>query len=188
MSNYNVIFEGNISSRYKIQDVKRNLAALFKIDEKKVDILFAKPQVVLKKGLDHNSAQKYRNALLKTGAICNVKADAGPSGAQPVERATPQDATAQALKQTAPPPVVSQSSNYLTEDTAILKVEPAVETSSEKTPIKGIGDIIAGVVLIGIGFTFGGSVFLGNPDLLDYFFDGLGIFWIGLGIYKMVRN
>ena len=52
---------------------------------------------------------------------------------------------------------------------------------------KGIKDIIAGVVLIGIGLVFGGSIFLGNPSTLDYFFDGLGLLWIGLGIYKMVR-
>ena len=188
MSNYNIIFEGNISSGYKIQDVKRNLAALLKIDEKKVDILFAKPRVVLKRGLDHDSAQKYRNALLKAGAICMVKADAGRTSARPMERAVPPDVSAQALKQTVPGPVVSRSSNKFTEDAANLKVEPAVETSSEKTPIKGLGDIIAGVVIIGIGLTFGGSVFLGNPGLLDYFFDGLGIFWIGLGIYKMVRK
>jgi len=188
MSNYNIIFEGNISSGYKIQDVKRNLAALFKIDEKKVDILFAKPQVVLKKGLDHDSAQKYRNALLKTGAICNVKADAGLTGVQPVERAVPPDATAQALKQAVPPAIPNQSSLPVSEDTAHFKSEQAVETSSQNSPRKGFGDIITGIVIIGIGFTYGGSVFLGNPGPLDYFFDGLGVFWIGRGIYKLVRN
>ena len=40
MSNFNVIFEGIISNGYKVEDVKRNLAALFKIDGKKVDLLF----------------------------------------------------------------------------------------------------------------------------------------------------
>ena len=188
MNNYDVIFEGNISSGFKIQDVKKNLAALFKIDEKKVDTLFAKSQVVLKKGLDHDSALKYRKALLKTGAICNVKAVAGRSGAHPVERAVPPDAAAQALKQTVPPPIASQTPISLTEDTANLEAGSSAEASVEKTPLKGIGDIIAGVVLIAIGFTFGGSVFLGNPGLLDYFFDGLGIFWIGRGIFKMVRK
>ena len=188
MSNYNIIFEGNISSGYKIQDVKKNLAALLKIDEKKVDILFAKPRVILKKGLDQESAQKYRKALLKAGAICNVKADVRPASAQPMERAVPPEGTAQALRQTVPSPIVDQSSNKFTQNAVNSKVEPAAETSSEKTPIQGIGDIIAGVVIIGIGFMFGGSVFLGNPDLLDYFFDGLGIFWIGRGIYKMVRK
>jgi hypothetical protein len=51
---------------------------------------------------------------------------------------------------------------------------------------RGIGDIIAGVVLIGIGLVWGGSIFLGTADALDVFFDGLGIFWIVKGIYKMM--
>ena len=70
MTNYNVVFEGAISNGYKIEDVKRNLATLFKIDETKADRLFAKQKVVLKKGLDYDSALKYRQAILKTGAVC----------------------------------------------------------------------------------------------------------------------
>jgi hypothetical protein len=65
--------------------------------------------------------------------------------------------------------------------------DQATETQPEKKSGSGVGDIIAGVVLIGIGFLFGGSVFLGNPGLLDYLFDGLGLFWIGKGIYRLVR-
>ena len=48
-------------------------------------------------------------------------------------------------------------------------------------------DIIAGVVLIGIGFAFGGSVFLGDFSLTSILFDGLGTFWIvkgAIGLYK----
>ena len=41
-------------------------------------------------------------------------------------------------------------------------------------------------VLIGIGLVWGGSIFLGTADALDIFFDGLGIFWIVKGIYKMI--
>jgi hypothetical protein len=36
MSNFNVIFEGTISNGYKVEDVKKNLAALLKIDGKKI--------------------------------------------------------------------------------------------------------------------------------------------------------
>ncbi len=50
----------------------------------------------------------------------------------------------------------------------------------------GIGDIIGGGILIGIGLMFGGSVFTGNPGMLDWLFDGLGMFWIGRGVYRMV--
>ena len=188
MSNYNVIFEGTISTGCKVEDVKRNLAALFKIDEKKVDLLFNKPQVVLKKGLDYDSALQYCEAILKTGAVCNVKDAVSPTMPPPVEEATPPTPTVQALQQTVPPAIPAQSSVCTTEETANINSAESDKKSSENKSIKGVGDIIAGVVMIGIGFTFGGSVFLGNPGPLDYFFDGLGIFWIGLGIYKMVRG
>ncbi len=48
--------------------------------------------------------------------------------------------------------------------------------------------IIAGVVLIGIGFAIGDSIFLGNFGILSLFFDGLGFFWIGKGIYQLWRQ
>ena len=49
-------------------------------------------------------------------------------------------------------------------------------------------NIIAGAVLIGIGLAFGGSVFTGDFSLSSWFFDGLGTFWIGLGLFKIYRN
>ena len=48
--------------------------------------------------------------------------------------------------------------------------------------------IIAGVVLIGIGFAMGGSVFKGDFDLWNIFFDGLGLFWIVNGTVQIYRN
>ena len=188
MSNYNVIFDGTISTGSKIEDVKRKLAALFKIDEKKVDLLFNKPQVVLKKGLDYDSALKYRKVILKTGAVCNVKDEVSPVIRPPVEEATPPNPTVQAMQQTAPPAISTQSSISAIEETANLNSGQSDEILSEKKSIKGVGDLISGVVIIAIGFTFGGSVFLGNPGPLDYFFDGLGVIWIGRGIFKMVRG
>ena len=45
--------------------------------------------------------------------------------------------------------------------------------------------IIAGIVLIGIGFATGDSVFLGNFDVLSIFWDGLGLFWLGKGALNL---
>ena len=46
-------------------------------------------------------------------------------------------------------------------------------------------DIITGVVLIGIGFAMGSSLFMGDITLLNIFFDGLGMFFIGKGLFGM---
>ncbi len=48
--------------------------------------------------------------------------------------------------------------------------------------------IIAGIVLIGLGFALGDSIFLGNFGFMSLFFDGLGLFWIGQGALKLWRE
>ncbi|MHC4548589.1 MAG: hypothetical protein ACYTEZ_07410 [Planctomycetota bacterium] len=50
----------------------------------------------------------------------------------------------------------------------------------------GIRDVIGGLVLIGIGFAYGGSVFTGNADVIDWAFDILGSFWVLKGIYLLI--
>ena len=186
MGSYNVVFEGAISDGYKIADVKRNLAALFKIDERRADILFTKPKVVLKKGIDFDSAQKYRQAILKTGAICNVREAVAASNPLPTQAAAPSSPADQALQQQVPSPAPGQSAARTTETTAEVDLGEYDQNFSEGKSTSWLGDILGGLVLIGIGFTFGGSVFLGNPGPLDYFFDCLGIFWLARGLYKMV--
>jgi hypothetical protein len=187
MSRYNLIFQGSIADGYRPDQVKRNLAKLLKADENKVESLFTKGSVVLKKDLNHESAVKYRDALLKAGAVCNIKSAAGSGGALPVETAAPPSAAAQALAQSAPPPLPDQTYDKDLTDTRDARVEKTDTEVSQNNKNGAVKDILAGGVLIGIGFLFGGSVFLGNPGILDYFFDGLGVFWIAKGIYRMIR-
>jgi predicted phage tail protein len=51
-----------------------------------------------------------------------------------------------------------------------------------------VRDIITGAVLIGIGFAFGGSVFLGDFSTLNIIFDGLGVFFIVKGVIKLLKS
>ena len=174
MKQFNVVFGGAVSGGHEVQDVKKNLATLFKADPQKIDQLFEAPQVVLKRNVDYEQAKKYQSALQRVGAVCDVQE-------------VIQDMDQQAAAPSAPPPIQPQSGVHMVGGEVQGVHEPATETQTEKKSGSGVGDIIAGVVLIGIGFLFGGSVFLGNPGLLDYLFDGLGLFWIGKGIYRLVR-
>jgi len=61
-------------------------------------------------------------------------------------------------------------------------------TMAELRKRQGVRDLAAGALLIGIGFLFGGSVFLGNPTILDWVFDGLGTFWVAKGIYFLATS
>lgn len=49
-------------------------------------------------------------------------------------------------------------------------------------------NILAGVVLICIGLFGGDSIFRGEFTVLSVIFDGLGLFWIGKGIYGLTRR
>ena len=49
-------------------------------------------------------------------------------------------------------------------------------------------DILAGVVLIAIGFVFGGSIFLGDYSVTSWIFDGLGIVFIVMGLIKLYKH
>ena len=96
-------------------------------------------------------------------------------------------ALCQAVALSGPPPIPQQSEVHMVGGENQTAHDREIPEQVETKSGSGVWDIIAGVVLIGIGFLFGGSVFLGNPGLLDWVFDGLGVFWIGKGIYRLVR-
>lgn len=173
MKQFNVVFGGAVSGGHKVEEVKENLASLFNADEKKINQLFETPHMVLKRNIDYEQAMKYQTAVQRAGAICEVEEVIQDVGQQ----AAP----------SGPPPIPQPSGVHMVGGEIQSAHEPEIKEQAETKSGSGVGDIIAGVVLIGIGFLFGGSVFLGNPGLLDWVFDGLGVFWIAKGIYRLVR-
>ncbi len=71
-NSFAVVFNGKLVEGAEIDQVKRNVAALFKVDVAKVERLFSGATVAIKKGVDEQTATKYRAALHKAGAICRV--------------------------------------------------------------------------------------------------------------------
>ena len=193
MSNYQLVFDGTISDGYQVEDVKKNLATLLKANASQIERLFTKPEVVLKKGMDYDSALTYQKALQKAGTVCKVINTSQDEGMLPVEQAAPVKTTDQFIVEPSPPPIPNTVNapntgiGQVALSPEIVAQQFEAQASAGSKIGKGIKDIIAGVVLIGIGLVLGGSIFLGTADALDVFFDCLGLFWIGLGIYKMIR-
>ena len=50
-----------------------------------------------------------------------------------------------------------------------------------------MGNIIAGVGLIIVGLLIGDSIFQGHMTATGIIFDGLGLFWIGKGVWGIVQ-
>ena len=80
MTTYRLIFEGRIQPGYDAETVKQNLAALFGVAASEVEALFTGAPMVLKEGLDADTARQDQEAFEATGAICRkeVQAPAKP--------------------------------------------------------------------------------------------------------------
>lgn len=70
---YDVIFSGRLVEGVVVDQVKANVAKLFKVEVAKVERLFGGTPSVLKKGVDEPTAKKYLLAMKKAGAICEAR-------------------------------------------------------------------------------------------------------------------
>lgn len=69
---YDLVFSGQLVPGFDLAQVKQNMAALFRIDETKVQVLFSGKPITLKKSLALEVATKYRVAMKKAGARADL--------------------------------------------------------------------------------------------------------------------
>jgi len=107
---FEVVFNGKVVEGASVDQVKQNVAKLFKVEVAKVERLFSGARVVIKKGVDESTAKKYQMALHKAGAICAVvnsaqaAKPAAPAASAPQPAAAPRtDAKASAAQPAAAP-------------------------------------------------------------------------------------
>ena len=81
-SRFNVIFRGELTPSSEIEQVKRNIAALYKVPTTKIESWFTGRHITVKKNLDLSTANKYKNVLEKAGAICYLEEISGVSKIQ----------------------------------------------------------------------------------------------------------
>ena len=158
MNHYQLVFNGTISEGQDADEVKRNLATLFKTDEAKVEQLFNQLPFVVKKNIDYDSALKYQKALRDAGAICQLEEKMQPIQPPVTEKA-------------APPPMTYTPDMSATDVDYIPDSQPAKTEEAPKEGLKGVGDIISGVVLIGIGLAEWSSIKLVYDTILLVYTD-----------------
>ncbi|MEM0955863.1 MAG: hypothetical protein AAGI24_17110 [Pseudomonadota bacterium] len=85
---YDILFAGGIVDGFDINDVRDNVARLFKANEQTLTKLFSgKPQMI-KRGIDKPAAIKYKAAMQKAGAVALVRAHKPASAPTPAAAAT----------------------------------------------------------------------------------------------------
>ncbi len=85
MAHYNLIFHGKIIDGASLDEVKSNVARLFKTNAAKTEALFSGKKIVIKKNLDAESTKKYLAILKKAGAVIKaVKIEITADSQEPV--------------------------------------------------------------------------------------------------------
>ncbi|MCO7225314.1 hypothetical protein [Pleionea sp. CnH1-48] len=70
---FNIVFSGRVVPNADLDEVKLNLAKLFKTNVEQMERLFTGEANVIKKGLDYPTAMKYQSALKQAGAMVLIQ-------------------------------------------------------------------------------------------------------------------
>lgn len=70
---YNVVFHGEFSPEYDINEAKKKLAAMFKLKPQAADTLFSGQTVTLRKNVDEVTARKYQKAAASCGVVFELE-------------------------------------------------------------------------------------------------------------------
>lgn len=137
---YNILFKGEVMPGMDQAEVKAAMGRLFKAPAEKIDALFAAEQTVIKKGLDRESAEKYRDALKKAGAIVYLRRAAAvgtASGSRFAQQKPVQQAQTQASQPS--PSAASQPA----EPTSTIQSAPAAADNEDGLSIAAMsGNLI----------------------------------------------
>jgi uncharacterized protein YtpQ (UPF0354 family) len=108
---YRVVTHG-LKEGFSSELATEKLIALFKSTKERVRPLLESTEVVVKKGMDHPSATKYKNALERCGCQCRVEPDKVPATAKGTPSPTPE----QPLQNVILPRLQRQSPNNTARD------------------------------------------------------------------------
>jgi hypothetical protein len=70
---FNVTFEGKVAPGKDIEIVKKAIMDLLKVDPGGIEHIFSGRPILLKKGVNAGTAERYRQAIEAAGAVCKVE-------------------------------------------------------------------------------------------------------------------
>ncbi len=95
---YSVIFLGRIFPGRDPDEVRARIGEMFQIGGAQLDALFSGARIAIKKGLDLQTAQRYRDAFQKAGALVELKkSEPAAAAPEPKPRTEPPKAPAAAI-------------------------------------------------------------------------------------------
>ncbi len=192
------------------------LQAAFGIDLGSAQSLERSLPKIVKHAVPAKVAGEMRQALAAIGAVveCRPARDAKPSVAgdgpavfrapdadlfpagrvSAIDPFAPSDASAPRISvDEALPPIPRQKVTSPAEEDAPRRISGSLLATSRaqqrrKFLQQAAGAFVAGAAIVAIGWFFGNSVFRGEAGWVDVGFDGLGIYFMGLGIFDLVAT
>ena len=132
MAHYNLIFQGKIIDGASLDEVKDNLARLFKADAAKTAALFSGKTIVIKKNLDTESTKKYLAILKKAGAVIRaVKIEDKSASTSPLSTPVPPPVQNDNTADTNDAPTQTPSSGLSAGLASLISYNKPKESSSE---------------------------------------------------------
>src|SRR5690554_2661970 len=92
MAAFEVVFRGQVRPGVDIEQARSRIGQLFQVGERQLEVLFSGRRIVIKQGLDEAGAQKYREAIERAGALCEIV----PMADEPVSAPASEPASAPA--------------------------------------------------------------------------------------------
>ena len=138
---FEVAFSGQISEGANLEEVKARVGKIFNADDAKLAQLFSGKRIVIKKNIDQATAAKYKTALNRAGAECEVSSSGGAVPVVQAATAAPAAAPAQSAVASSP------SSEYETSYDG--EVEPPPQTDPLGITGDQIEDLAVSVAPVG---------------------------------------
>ncbi len=73
---YELVFHGELIEGFDADEVKQRLARLLKLSEERLEQLFSRPMVVLRRGLSQEEAERFRQLFEKAGVRVHARGEA----------------------------------------------------------------------------------------------------------------
>ncbi len=130
---YRLVFSGEVIEGQHPAVVRKRLAAVLKLADDKMDVLFSGKAVVVKKAADESTAARYQQAFQKAGARLRVLPAEGDE-AMPAPAAAPQSPAAETSAQTsdaaAPASADSDGLSVLPVGTPVLEEDERAQVAA----------------------------------------------------------
>lgn len=72
MAVFEVVFHGQVRADVAPEQARARIGQLFQASDRQLETLFSGRRIVIKQGLDEAAAQKYRQAIERAGALCDI--------------------------------------------------------------------------------------------------------------------